>query len=127
MKLLRKAHLLLGCFFAPPLLFFISTGWYQTMHPGGPRKSAGGAVDLMDRLRLVHTTSLLPSASAAGYRPFPFQVFVAVMAAALIVTVILGVVLAARIGRPKWLVWACLALGAMVPLVLLLLGQQHPG
>jgi hypothetical protein len=126
MKFIRKAHLLLGCFFAPLLLFFVGTGWYQTMHPDR-RKSPGEAEAVMDRLRSVHADSLLPGATAAGYHTLPFRVFVAAMAAAMIVTVILGVVLAARFGRPKWLVWVCLGFGALIPFLLLLLGQQHPG
>jgi hypothetical protein len=31
-KLLRRIHLFLGCFFAPLLLFYLATGWYQTMN-----------------------------------------------------------------------------------------------
>ena len=125
MKTIRKLHLYLGCFFAPILLFFVASGWYQTMHPDR-RKSPGEAEAILDRMRSVHADSLLPSASAAGYRTLPFRVFVAVMAAALITTVLLGIILAVRFSRPKWVVWACLIMGALLPLLLLILGQQHP-
>ena len=32
MKFIRRAHLFLGCFFTPLLLFYILTGWYQTVN-----------------------------------------------------------------------------------------------
>ena len=31
MKAIRKIHLYLSVFFAPLLIFFIGTGWYQTV------------------------------------------------------------------------------------------------
>jgi hypothetical protein len=125
MKAIRRLHLYLGCFFAPMLLFFVATGWFQTMHPDR-RKTPGEAEALMDRLRSVHADSLLPSSAAAGYSTGPFRFLVVVMSVALIVTVLLGIVLAVRLSRPKWLVWLVLACGAAVPLALLFLGQQHP-
>jgi len=33
MKKLRRVHLYLGCFFAPLLIFYVVTGWYQTVNP----------------------------------------------------------------------------------------------
>jgi hypothetical protein len=126
MKAIRRLHLYLGCFFAPMLLFFVATGGFQTLYPDR-RKVPGEADAIMERLQLVHTKSLLPSSSAAGYSTGPFRFLVVVMAAALIATVILGIVLAIRLSRPKWLVWIVLAFGALVPVALLLLGQRHPG
>ena len=44
---LRRLHLYLGVFFAPMLLFFILTGWYQTAYPDR-RKSVFEASAVMD-------------------------------------------------------------------------------
>src|SRR5882757_675045 len=66
MKALRRIHLYLGCFFAPVLLFFVVSGWYQTMNPDR-RKGPGEAEAIADRMRSVHADSLLPSAEASGY------------------------------------------------------------
>ena len=33
MKLIRRIHLYLGCFFTPLLIFYVATGWYQTVNP----------------------------------------------------------------------------------------------
>lgn len=121
---LRKWHLFLGCFFAPMLLFFVCTGWYQTMHPDR-RKGPAEAEAVLDRMRSVHADSLLPNPRAQSYSTKPFRYLVAVMAAALILTVILGVVLAFRFHRTKWQVWLSLLLGLLLPVFLLFLGQKH--
>ena len=47
------------------------------------------------------------------------------MAVALIVTVVLGVILAFRSIRQRWLVWLSLGLGIVLPIVFLLLGQRR--
>ncbi len=124
MKKLRRIHLYLGCFFAPILLFFICTGWYQTMNPDR-RKAPGEAEGIADRARAVHADSLLPAASASGYKTKPFRYFIVVMAVALIVTVALGIVLAFRFSPKKWLVGLSLVLGFFVPLLLLWVGQKR--
>jgi hypothetical protein len=47
------------------------------------------------------------------------------MAVALIATVVLGIILAFRTIRNKWPVWLSLALGILLPIVMLWLGQKH--
>ncbi len=121
---LRKWHLFLGCFFSPMLLFFVCTGWYQTMHPDR-RKGPAEAEAVLDRLRSVHADSLLPNSAAQSYSTKPFRYLVAVMSAAFIVTVILGIALAFRFHKMKWQVWISLGLGLILPVLLLLLGQKH--
>ena len=123
MTTMRRAHLHLGCFFAPILLFFVGSGWYQTMNPDR-RKGPGEAEAVLDRLRSVHADSLLPSATANGYATGPFRYFVGVMAVALILTTVLGIVLAFRLNRRKWLVALSLVMGLVVPSALLWLGQK---
>jgi len=124
MKVLRRIHTYLGCFFAPLLLFFILSGWYQTVTPNR-QKGTGELGDWKARLTSVHVDSIYPSESANSYSPTLFRVLVVVMAVALVVTLVLGVVMAIRFTPKKWAVWMSLAFGFIVPVFLLLLGQKH--
>jgi len=124
MKLLRRAHLYLGCFFAPLLLFYIATGWYQTVNPDR-RKGVSDSQDLVSRLNRVHVEQYYPTEAAAGYSTFAFRFLVVVMSIALITTLALGIVLAFRTSRNKWPVWLALGLGILLPVVLLWLGQKR--
>jgi hypothetical protein len=121
---LRRLHLYLGVFFAPILLFFIVTGWYQTAYQDR-RKSVFEADAVMDRLRAVHAEQTFPVASANSYATTSFKYFVYAMSAALVVTLVLGVVLAFRTMKQKWIVWLMLVLGFVVPALLLWLGQRR--
>jgi hypothetical protein len=124
MKLLRRVHLFLGCFFAPMLLFYVGTGWYQTLTVRR-NKALGEAEDWLGRLRSVHVDQLYPSDTANAYSPVLFRMLVVSMALALIATIVLGVVLAFRSIRQRWLVALCLALGVVLPALCLWLGQKR--
>ena len=124
MKRLRRVHLYLGCFFAPLLLFYVATGWYQTVHPDR-RKGVTDSTDLVSRLSRVHVEQYYPAESASGYRTSLFRALVVLMAVALITTVVLGLILAFRTQRSKWPVWLSLALGIALPVIVLWLGQKH--
>lgn len=124
MKVLRRVHLYLGCFFAPLLLFFILTGWYQTVTVDR-RKGVGEAETMIERLRSIHVDQIYPTESAMSYSPWLFKWLVVFMAIALSLTVILGIVLAFRSIRQHWLVWLSLGLGIAFPMLLLWLGQRR--
>ncbi len=124
MKTLRRVHLYLGCFFAPLLLFYVATGWYQTVNPDR-RKGVGDSTDLISRLSRVHVEQYYPTESATGYSTFFFRLLIVLMAIALITTVSLGIVLAFRTSRNKLPVWLSLGLGIALPFILLWLGQKH--
>ncbi len=124
MKTLRRAHLFLGCFFAPLLIFYVATGWYQTLHPDR-KKDLGHADDWIGRMTSVHIDQIYPAKSANSFSPGLFRVLVVLMSIALIVTVLIGVYLALRALRQKWTVWAALALGVVTPILLLWLGQKR--
>ena len=124
MKTLRRVHLYLGCFFAPLLLFYVITGWYQTVNPDR-RKGVGDSTDFISRLSRVHVEQYYPTESASGYSTYLFRGMIVIMAVALMTTVILGVILAFRTSRNKWPVWLSIALGIVLPIVLLWLGQKH--
>ena len=124
MRLLRRLHLYLGCFFAPLLLFYIGTGWYQTVTVRR-NKLAGEAEDWISKLRSVHVDQIYPADSADAYSPTLFRILVVTMAISLIVTVVLGLILAFRTLRRRWLVWLSLGLGVLVPILMLWLGQTR--
>lgn len=120
MKRLRQIHLHLGVFFTPLLLFFIATGWYQTVDPDR-LKSPGEAETLLQKFRVVHTDMIFPETGALRQKASPqlFKVVVVTMSAAIIVSTVLGLVLAFRFTKPAWLPWAVLAVGVAVPVLIL--------
>jgi hypothetical protein len=124
LKLIRRLHLYLGVFFAPLLLFFILSGWYQTANPDR-RKGPDEARAFWDRLRSVHAEQILPSEKVDSYSPKLMRWLVYAMALALAVTISLGVVLALKVLKAKWLVWLMLVLGFAVPVAFLWLGQRR--
>lgn len=123
MRFLRRLHLYLGVFFAPMLLFFVATGWYQTVTVN--RAKAGGELgDWRSRLTQVHVEQIYPSEQAESYSPRLFRGLVVAMSVALIVTVLLGVWLAFRSVRHVLPVCLALGLGIAVPVMFLWLGQR---
>ena len=123
MKLLRRLHLYLGCFFAPLLLFYVATGWYQSVTLRR-NKNVGEAEDWLSKLRSVHVDQIYPAESANSYSPFLFRSLVVVMSIALIATTVLGLILAIRTIRPRNWVWLSLVLGVIVPVTMLWLGLK---
>ncbi len=121
---LRRIHLYLGVFFAPLLLFFVLTGWYQTVTPDR-RKGVSDSDDWLSRMNRVHVEQYYPTQSAEGYSTKAFSLLVVAMSVALAATTLLGVVLAFQVIKNKGLVWISLALGIIVPAISLWLGQKH--
>ena len=123
MRFIRKLHLYLSVFFAPLLIFFVATGWYQTV--SSQRNKVLGEQDTwVSKLTSVHVDLIYPSESGTGeYKPTLFKVLVVAMSVALLVTVVLGMILAFRSTARGWLVAACFAVGILVPIAFLWLGQ----
>ena len=124
MSKLRRLHTYLGVFFAPLLLLFVVTGWYQYANPDR-RKSLGEQEGVWDRLRAVHADGAFPMADVVSYKTRGFKWVVYSMAAALTLTVGLGLWLAFRATRPRWAVGLAFVLGIVVPIAALLLGQRR--
>ncbi len=123
MKAIRKIHLYLSVFFAPLLVFFIGTGWYQTVSTQR-NKLLGEQNTLVSRLTSVHVDQIYPSDSGTGeYSTLLFKSLVVAMSVALLVTIVLGIILAFKSTKRSWVVCACLALGVCLPIVFLWLGQ----
>jgi hypothetical protein len=123
MKNIRRWHLYLSCFFAPMLLFYVITGWYQTLSPDR-HKSSAEAQTLRAKLTSIHVDQIYPSEKAEAFSPTLFKILVVVMSISLIVTIALGMYLAFTVGRPKWAVWVSLVLGVLLPVLSLWLGQS---
>lgn len=124
MRLIRKLHLYLGCFFSPLLVFYVGTGWYQTFQLDR-RKSPAEAETLVSRLVAVHTDQIYPASYANSWSPALFRVLVVVMSVALIATVLFGIVIAFRSMKNRWLVWCSLLLGVLLPALTLWLGARR--
>jgi len=126
MKFVRRAHLYLGCFFTPLLLFYILTGWYQTVNHNR-LKHPSEAETLLQKFRVVHSDQIYPAEQEFEKPSSPklFQGFVVLMSVAATLTVALGLVLSFKTLRPVWPVWACLVLGIVLPMLLLWLGQKR--
>jgi hypothetical protein len=126
MRTLRRLHTYLGVFFAPLLLFFVLTGWYQTVNHDR-LKSPAEAETLLQKLRTVHVDQIYPSEHEVKKPSSPklFQVLVVTMSIALVATVLLGVVLAFRSIRSPWPICIALVLGLLVPILMLWLGHPH--
>ena len=123
MKFIRKAHLYLSVFFAPLLIFFIGTGWYQTVSTQR-NKVLGEQDTLVSRLSAVHVDQIYPSEGGTGeYSTTLFKVLVVTMSVSLLVTIVLGLILAFRTSKQSWVVCAVLFLGICLPVVFLWLGQ----
>jgi hypothetical protein len=110
MQKLRSIHLYLGCIFAPMLLFFAISGIWQTLHI--PSR-------ILQRLSTIHTSHALKA--GGNLNSALMTIFVLVMAASFIFSTILGVVMAFKYGRSRRAALYCLAVGVVVPLVLILL------
>ncbi|MDB6015905.1 MAG: hypothetical protein JWR19_394 [Pedosphaera sp.] len=125
MRLLRRIHTYLGVFFAPLLLFFVLTGWYQTVNHDR-LKSPADAETLLQKLRTVHVDQVYPGNHEITHPStrIMFQILVVTMAIALAITVALGVILAFRSTKKRWPIWVSLALGFAIPMLFLWLG--HP-
>ncbi len=125
MKLIRKLHLFLGVFFTPLLVFFVATGWYQTLSPDR-FKNPGEAETLLQKLRVVHTDMIYPGDREFSRPSSPklFQGIVGAMSAAVLITTLLGVYLAFKTVRGKGWVLFWLVAGLAVPVGLLIAGRR---
>ena len=112
MKKLRAIHLYLGCIFAPMLIFFATSGLWQTLglhysnHP------------ILTKLSTLHTGRGLKNGFDLA-SPY-MRVLVIAMAISLILTIILGVIMAFKFGHKRAALYS-LAIGIAVPLIFVLM------
>jgi hypothetical protein len=109
MQKLRSVHLYLGCIFAPMLLFFAISGIWQTL---GIRSS------FLQWLSALHTSVRFKN----GHEPSSpaFRFLVIVMAVSFVISIVLGIVMAFKFTKSRKAAFYCLALGVIIPAVLVL-------
>lgn len=115
----RRFHAFLSIFFTPVLLLFILTGLWQMSVPEEEREKPGLLRKLAEDLSTVHTDSYFPKAGAADPSTAGFKIFAAALCVALVVSILLGLVLAWNSPRNRWWSVAALVLGVLVPALLL--------
>jgi len=111
MKSLRQLHLYLGCFFAPLVAFFALTGIIQTYRLNEAPKNQPQPPAWVKAMASVHKNQNL----ARGETATTMKLLTAAMGGALTLTMILGVVLAFKLGRSRLAVVGCLVLGTVIP------------
>jgi len=111
MTIIRMLHLYLGCVFAPILLLLAGTGIVQMLFPA----YAGG---LSTRFFGLHTARAMKDGTE--WTGLAWRWFVAAMAASLMLSVVLGLVMAFRHAKRPVTILACLLTGIAVPVVLIL-------
>ncbi len=117
----RRMHLYLSCFFAPLLIFFIATGWYQTFQVKR-KKLEGESGGWIEKFLSVHKEQVYAN---DGMRdPTLFKYLVVGMCVSLLVTIGLGIYLAFRSAKKPWQVWVVLLLGLGLPILFLRLGHM---
>jgi hypothetical protein len=121
MKTLRKIHLLLGCLFAPLLLYYCLTGawqtlgWHETKVDGEKTPTAQVLHDWSE----PHEYKTFPGANKKTDSSEWYGYTAVAMALGISFTLILGIVMAFNFFRPRWVVALCLVGGITVPLLLL--------
>ena len=138
MKLIRRIHLFLGCFFTPLLLLYLLSGFYFVLKPAR-QKDDGEAQTFLQKIWWVHTAQEYPRTTApldleaeiqprtitdweANTRAFKILIYIMVIGA--VATMALGIVLAIRTTKDKRPVYISLALGVLLPCVILWFSQK---
>lgn len=120
-RLLRRIHLLLGCFFAPLLGYYLISGLWQSFGMDDRRKAEveGGMAMLYVEGSNPHKHLTFPGASPKMSRSNSYKWFVAAMVTGLVISVLLGVYIAFTSFRPSWAVVLALGAGIAVPVLML--------
>jgi hypothetical protein len=123
MRLIRQIHLYLGCLFAPLLIYFALSGTWQLYHLNGLPKDAPATQmqTVLHALSAPHTHSTFPGGNPKEDRSKIFAGFALLTAIGLIVSTVLGILLAIRFGKSRGWVYVALASGALLPIIFLLI------
>jgi ABC-type nitrate/sulfonate/bicarbonate transport system permease component len=114
MRFLRTLHLYLGCLFAPVLIFFAVSGSWQLFNWHQSTKDRTYiAPRALEVLSYLHKEGHLPPTPARD--PTPLRYFVCAAAAGLVISTVLGVIMAYRFSRRPLVATVCLLSGIFVP------------
>jgi hypothetical protein len=119
MKFLRTLHLYLGCLFAPMLIFFAVTGSWQVFNWHHSDKARDGyhAPRALSILSEIHKEGHIPPTERSSSAPVRYFMFAA--AAGLVLTTVIGVIMAYRFSQQPMVATICLASGVILPAALL--------
>ena len=122
MKSLRSLHLYLGCLFAPMLIFFAVTGSWQLFNWHEQTKPKQGTTAYtpppsLAALSFIHKDAHIPG--TPGRQPTPLRYFMLATAIGLVVTTIIGIVMAYRFSNKPLVASICLFAGIALPGLLL--------
>ena len=124
MKTLRRIHLYLGCVFATLLIYFAVSGAWQTFMLHHALKDGSYSPPAwISALSEVHQHQRWPGNGVDAPSSILLRCVIALMSCGLIVTTVLGVIMAFKAANRVWLIWICLISGFVVPVFLLLLGR----
>jgi hypothetical protein len=122
MRTLIRVHRYLSCVAAPLMLFFAVSGAWQAFRLHESRKDGSyQAPPVLSRLSDVHKVERLGGAGGTA-----FKVSVVAVAAVFACTAVVGVVMAFRVTRPRWIALLLLLAGAIVPVLLLWTAEAPP-
>jgi hypothetical protein len=116
MRFLRSLHLVLGCFFAPLLLFYAVSGFWQLF---GWQWSTTRDDQGLALASTIHTGRGLKGGDISTLSSAPMRWFAAALAVCLVAMVVTGLVLALRSAKSKAAGWA-IAAGFVIPLAFVL-------
>lgn len=120
MRFLRQLHLFLGCLFAPVLIFFAASGSWQLFNFHESKKDGSyTAPRPLAVLSEIHKEAHVPPTPKRSATPLRY--FMVAAAAGLVVTSIMGVIMAFRFSRQPVTATACLLAGVAIPGVILLI------
>jgi len=117
-KAMRNIHLYLGVFFAPLLMFFLISGSWQTFRLNDASKSGDYKPPaIIQALSNVHTDQKWAEGKDVP-RSKALMWLIVLMSVGLLVTTILGIVMAFKYTK-GWIVWLCLLMGILTPVFFL--------
>lgn len=119
-KSLLRVHRYVGLIVAPLVLFFAVSGVWQVFRLQQDRKDGSyTAPKVLSVASDLHMAEDLSSGLAA----WPFKIAISAVGVLLAVATAIGIVVALRLTRPRWLAVLLLAVGAAVPPILYLLAR----
>ena len=123
-KVMRSVHLYLGVFFAPLLFFFLISGSWQIF--GLNHASKDGSYEppaIIKTLSQVHKNQRWVDNKKVPPPSMSFRFLIILMSVGLLATTILGIIMSFKYARAG-IVWSCLALGFIIPALLLWIGRR---
>ena len=120
-RTLMRLHRYAGLLVAPMVIFFAISGTWQEFRLQQDRKDGSyKAPPALTAASDFHKAEELPRGESASLL---FKLTMSAVAAVLALSTLLGIVVALRVTRPRWLAAVLLLLGAIVPPLLYLLAR----